>query len=240
MAGEIGVDLLHAGGVGGIDEHAVHVVEKAIAGRAFDRPVFGQGFVGAEDLLDDEVERIVPHATHRVLQPAEIRGRIEQAIGMIQPQSRDPVLRDEPQDQPVGGVEDTGILHPEAAQLVDVEEAPIVDLVKRRPPVRKAVRLHFEQRMQPVEARRRAGRAVDVPDGRRDPPRQSWRSIGQPRKPFPCDFLLTAAVGSALRITIGGRWKVFESGENAEVLTNVGFVFRERWNVRDGTSQQLR
>ena len=80
------------------------------------------------------------------------------------------MFADEPQDQPVGRLEDTRILHPEAAKLVDVEEAPIVDLVERRPPVRQAVRLRLEQRMQPVEARRHAGGAVDVPDGRLDLP----------------------------------------------------------------------
>ena len=90
--------------------------------------------------------------------------------------------------------------------------------------MRQTVGLRFEQRMQSVEARRRAGHSVDIADGRLDPPAEIRRPIDQVREPLPRDFLFTTALDSALGIAIGRGREILESGEDAEVLTKIGIV----------------
>ena len=51
--------------VRGIDKQAVHRVQKAVAGRPRDRPVFRQELAVAQDLFSDDVERAVRSAVPR-------------------------------------------------------------------------------------------------------------------------------------------------------------------------------
>ena len=64
--------------------------------------------------------------------------------------------------------EDRGILDPQPGQRVDVEEPPVVDLVEGRAPVGQAIRLHFQQLVQRIEALGLAGFAVEDRDHRLD------------------------------------------------------------------------
>src|SRR5690606_15984873 len=68
---------------------------------------------------------------------------------------------DERPQQTMNRREDIGIFDADRCQRVDVEEAPVVDLVGRRAPGREPIRLRLEQVVQLVEARRVTGRAVD-------------------------------------------------------------------------------
>ena len=58
---------------------------------------------------------------------------------MIDSQSGDFAFGDELQDLLVRGVEHTRVFHPDGAQVVDVEKAPIVDLIESGFPVRDAI-----------------------------------------------------------------------------------------------------
>ena len=55
-------------------------------------------------------------------------------------------------EQLVRGSEDLRIFDAQAGELVHVEKAPIVDLVRRRAPVRQPVSLRLEQLVQRIEA----------------------------------------------------------------------------------------
>ena len=70
-------------------------------------------------------------------------------------------------DEPVHLVEHRRILHPQRRQLVDVEEPPVVDLLRRDAPVRQPVRLRVRAARRGVEAARLAGDAVEAPRRRR-------------------------------------------------------------------------
>ena len=61
-------------------------------------------------------------------------------------------------------LEDRGIFHPQRRELVDVEEAAIVDLFGRDPPVRQPVRLLIQQPIEQVEAARLTRRAIEAGD----------------------------------------------------------------------------
>ena len=97
---------------------------------------------------------------HVRLQARDVVDRIEQPVGMIDAEAGDLAFADQPQNQAVRGLEDLRIFHAHAGQLVHVEEAAVVDLVRRRPPVGQPIGLLVEQRVQPIEAARIAGRAV--------------------------------------------------------------------------------
>jgi hypothetical protein len=74
----------------------------------------------------------------------EVRRRVVKTVRVIDSQPCDMARCDQLQDLLVRGLEDTRILHPDRAQIVDVEEPPIVDLVERRFPVRDPIRLTIE------------------------------------------------------------------------------------------------
>ena len=69
---------------------------------------------------------------------------------------RRPVARPAPNElehEAVHLLEDRRILHAQRRELVDVEEAPVVDLLGRDAPVREAVRLLVEQPVEPSKLR---------------------------------------------------------------------------------------
>ena len=65
------------------------------------------------------------------------------------------------EDAAVRRLEHLRLLHADGRQLVDVEEAAVVDLVGRHPPEGQPVGLGVEQRLEPVEAARVARPAVE-------------------------------------------------------------------------------
>ncbi len=87
---------------------------------------------------------------------------------MIEADAGDRAFRDEIEQQRVRGVEHARVFHAQAREIVDVEEAAIVDLVERRAPVRQPIRLDFEQAVQPVERLGTTGLAVERVDRARD------------------------------------------------------------------------
>ena len=86
-------------------------------------------------------------------------------------------------EEPMGRVEHLLVLDAQSRERVDVEEAPVVDLVRRRPPVRQAVGLRLEQLVQPVEAGGASRRAVEPADRGVDAVPDRRRLVGQPREP---------------------------------------------------------
>ena len=86
------------------------------------------------------------------LQTLQILFGVEQAVGMVDAQAVDLALAQEAEDQLVRRVEDLRPFHAQGGQLVDVEEAAIVDLVGGDAPERQAIGLGVEQLVEQVEA----------------------------------------------------------------------------------------
>src|SRR4029453_3819723 len=53
-------------------------------------------------------------------------------------------------------------LHAQARGVVDVENPPVINIVRSHAPVSKAIGLGFDQLVQPVEARGLAATAIDI------------------------------------------------------------------------------
>ena len=128
-----------------------------VAGRAVHRPRLRQALERREDLLDYDIQRLR-------LQALQVRLRIVQAIDMIDAQAVDHAALDQLEGEPVRAVEHARLVHAQRREVVDVEEAPVVDLVDRYAPVRQSIRLRVEQRVESIEAARIARRAVEPRD----------------------------------------------------------------------------
>ena len=165
-AAEVAVDTRHAPLGGAIDEQVVDQVGEAVAGRAVDRPVVRQALVVGEDLLDHQIQR-QRFARRRglaadgLLQVTEVLARIVEPIRMVDAQPLDLALGDEIENEAVGGVEHRRVFHAQRGEVVDVEKAPVVDLVGGDTPVGEAVALELDQLVQQVEAGGITGAAVE-------------------------------------------------------------------------------
>ena len=117
-----------------------------------------QALAAGENLLGDHVQRPAarapldaPGGGRDVLQHVEVLRGIEQPVGMIDADAGDPFLAQQARQQLVNRLEHRRVFDAQAGQRVDVEEAAVVDLVRRGPPVRQPVRLLLEQLVQRVE-----------------------------------------------------------------------------------------
>ena len=142
----------------GVDEQSVDLVQEVVAGGAVHRPPRRQPLAARQNLLGDDVQRDArlaslrrPRLGGQILQHLEVPRRIEQAVGMIDADAGDAPFADQPRQQLVDGAKDVGILDAQPGQRVDVEEPAVVDLVRRRPPVREPVGLLLEQIVQRIE-----------------------------------------------------------------------------------------
>jgi len=138
---------------GRVDEHGLERVHELVPGGAGDRPVAAQALPGAEDLLDqDRRTRGARGACsrHRGGERVEVRCGIEQPVDVIDAKSRDGAVGDPAEHPRMRGGEHERVLDPHADQIVDLEEAPVVQVVAGAPPVHQAIGLRIEQRLQPM------------------------------------------------------------------------------------------
>src|SRR5262245_11480817 len=86
------------------------------------------------------------------LQLREVLQRIEETIGMVDPETTNSALAQEAKCKFVHGRKHIRSLDADSSQIVNVEEPPVVDLVDCYPPVGKAVVLCVQQPFQAVKA----------------------------------------------------------------------------------------
>ncbi len=71
----------------------------------------------------------------------EVTLGVKEPVHVVHPEAAHPAPPYEPEEKRVHGGEDLGLFHPEARELVDVEEAPVVQLFGRLPPEAQEVGL---------------------------------------------------------------------------------------------------
>ena len=214
-----------------LDEHAVEIVEVAVPGCPSDGPASGKRFARREDLFCDDVEV----AAAELLQHREVQCRIEEPVGMIDAHGLDAPALDQLFQERVRRGKHLRVFDPQAGQLIHVEESAVVDLVRRRAPVRQAVGLRLEELVQDVEALRTSDLAIDLAH-RRGNAFAHGRTLGhEPRQPraghffFPLTFVdefderhrFTVPV---LGVQVG---KVLQRGQDAEELVELRAVSAE-------------
>ena len=133
-----------------------HVVHEIVAGGAVARPVARQGLAAQQDLFDHQPGPLAQPPAQR---PA-IACRIGEAVDMVDAQAVYQPLGMKAERQGVHGFEDFRLLHAQADQLVDVEEAPPVDAVAGAAPPGEAIVLAFQHVAQRTRAAGRKRQAM--------------------------------------------------------------------------------
>ncbi len=141
-----------------------HLVHELVAGGAIHAPVIVQALPRGEDLFDVDGQMdalfgrrgaALPgraQAIDATTQAPAVAARVGQAIDVVDAQTIDQAIADELEDPFMGLFEYHGSLDPQAAELIDIEEASPVDVVGRGAPAGQAIVLAFEQGMQAPEA----------------------------------------------------------------------------------------
>ncbi len=162
LAGELAVEPGQDRSGLGVREQATHAEQGVVAGRPRARPVPGQRLVALEDLLDHDP------CAGRAVEPHDVAARVRQAVGVVDPQPLHVSLGHEGEQHGMGLGEDTLVLDADAHQGVDVEEAPVVELLVADPPVREPVELAVQQ-------------LLEREPGRARPDREHVVEVAQPR-----------------------------------------------------------
>ena len=124
-------DLLQLLMSGRKQQHLRKMVQPLVAGGAVAGFKTFEGFVLAEDFLDQQQERARGAALRVADQPAQllqVTDRIEQAVDVIDPQALDLVLGDQPANEGVDLLERRPVFDAQPCERVDVEEAAVVDV----------------------------------------------------------------------------------------------------------------
>ncbi len=163
-----------------VEQRAVLVTCRPVNG-----PVGREVLARREDLLDHHEERFaaIPGARPRIagrglgrggagqrvagarLELGEVEGGIVEAVGVIEAQAVEAPLFDQAKEELVGVVEDAVLLHAHGGEIVDLEEATIVDLLGGHAPEAQAIALLAQERVEGVEAPRIAVLPVHLGDG---------------------------------------------------------------------------
>ena len=224
VADEARVVLLHGARLRAIDEDTVQQVQELVAGGAGGGPRLRQLLARRQDLLGHDVDL----AARARLEPPEIVGGVVEPVGVIDAQPGHRSLAHEAEEQAVGRLEHLRLLHPDGGQLVDVEEAPVVDLLAGDAPVGGAVRLVGEQRVQRLHALGVAGLAVEEPDVVLDEGAHRGRRRQQRDQLLTADLLFAPARGHARGILVRVRRQRREPRDERLQRDDVGVLGAQR------------
>src|SRR5215475_10747006 len=153
-----------------------------------------------------------------LLEALEILLRIVEPIRMIDAYPVHLALAQQAQDQPVGGGKHFGGFHTQRGQLVDIEETPVVDLLRGHTPVTEPIDLSLQQSIQQIKTLRLARRAIEERYRVLQKGSHRWVRLGQ-RCQTPLDDLLFASAFSySSWVSLAAQRQVTNGGENAVVL----------------------
>ena len=224
-AGDLPVQVGQRFLAGGVDEQAADDVEEVVPGGAGDRPR-REGLAAAKESgLEDLLGHDPGVAAALVVEAPEVPGRVPQPVGVVDTEAVDPAVGDQAEHEGMGGVEDPPVLHAQADQGRDVEEAAVAQLLAGGPPEREAVALALEQGVEVV------GLGVDGSDGGVDGLGHVGLLLQQAGQLGAQDLLVAVALLHAGFVG-GGRWR-----EPAVVGGQAGQLVRV--GVDRGGGQQL-
>ncbi len=149
------------------------------------------------------------------LQSAEISRRIPEAIRVVDAHAGYRPGGQQAQEEVVRRGEDLRHLLTHGSQLVDGEEAAVVDLLPRRAERREPVRLRVEQSVERIEAGSSAGITIEDADGLFDGTGHLGRSRDQVGQAAFGDDLLAPPLGDQVGVALVLGWQPLERGDDA-------------------------
>jgi hypothetical protein len=187
-----------------IDEQAAGPVQEVVAGGPLHRPGLAQGLPRLQDLLHHD-----PGFRGFVAEPLQVLLGIAQAVRMIDAHAVQHPVAQPLEHQGVGVQENPLVLHAQADQGVDVEEAPVVQLLAGGAPEGQPVVLALEQLVELVRI------GVDLGDRLVQRPRHLGLLLSEPGE-LPGEHLLVPMpAGDALAVG-GGRERELAQGVGDE------------------------
>ncbi len=152
---EVAIDAFQNRAVVGGDEEAVQPIEEFVSDRSRHRPRRRELLLPRKDLLDGHIHAVDLRVTGRFrLKIPQISVRVEEPVGMIHAQAGHLALPNEPKDQPMRLLEDFPALDADTGEVIDVEEAAIIDFFGGDSPVGEPVGLLVEERLERIERSR--------------------------------------------------------------------------------------
>ena len=152
----------------------------------------------------------------------QIAGRIKQSIQVIESQPDDFPFANQTQDEFVGGREEGRLLHAHADQVIDIEEASVIDLVRGGSPIREAIGKGLQQLVKAVKSARLARLAIDGSQRVLDIFLDARRPGCDLAEALAGHFLFPLPLGLAIRIRLAEAWQMLERGQNAQKFRKVG------------------
>ena len=134
---------------------------------------------------------------------------------MIDPQSVDQAPVHQVEHQSMAGFEYRVLLHPQRGEVVDVEEATVIDLVRGHPPEGGAVALGLDQQVQALRVGGVAFGAVVLPQTLAEVPGDVRGLLAEPRQMLFVMPRVPLALHAALRVGLGAGRQVSEGGDQA-------------------------
>src|SRR5690606_1133228 len=105
-----------------------------------------------EDFFDQDVEVLAARSrtgpSDEVMEAAYVLGWIAQAIDVVEPKSMQLALRNQSRHEAVHLLEGSGMFRAQTREVVDVEEAPVIDGGESHAPIGEMIALPLEQSMQ--------------------------------------------------------------------------------------------
>ena len=141
---------------------------------------------------------------------------------MVDPEPGHPSGADEPEDEAVRLGEDFGVLHANGGQLVDVEEATVIDFLARHAPEREPVRLLAQEVVEQIERARIGRRAVEAPQGLIEERPHLGYLTQQGRQTLDPGCLVLGSRPRSLRVLVGGRREARKPGGEGLQLQQAG------------------
>ena len=136
--------------------------------------------------------------------------RVAQPIDVVNPQPANRPLTNQGQHEFVRSFENIGVFDTDCGQVIDVEEAAIVDFVSRDVPEAQPIRLGVQELLQTIEAMRLALDPVEVRDRRSNGSAHGRTRFHQRGEPFLHDLLLTLAFPDPRSVGLGAQRKMIE------------------------------
>ena len=174
ISGEAAVDGRYLVFVRARHECSAQLRQKVVARGAVNGPALRQALAGFQNLLGHHVDGqgngdrgravlvlwligwpcgdlrpvTVPRCPGPILQLPEVARRVVQPVGVVEPDAVHPPLRHQFEQPGVRPGKHAGVLHSQGGQVIDVEEAAVIDLLRGHPPVAQAVVLLTDQAVQ--------------------------------------------------------------------------------------------
>src|SRR5262249_51338189 len=131
----------------------------------------------------------------------------------------------EAHDQLVSGGEECRLLHAHADQIIDIEKAPVIDLIRCSSPMGQTIGKRLQQIVKTIETARLARLAVDGPERIVNVFSTARRPGGPLAEALASHFFFPLPLRLTVRIRLTNSGQMLQRRQHAEKLRKIGVVY---------------